>query len=245
MTWQLTAQSNKFTVSKRHFSFTICISKANPNLLLLLLWDSCIHCEPINIPQSPIIAVCQHSHHQPPIKMPIFAEIPVEVLIDNFLPNLPVAAILRLTRTNKVYDRCISQQELVFDQCRSSSPQSAQMIRFGNEDSRAISTFRAQRQPASAAGSSSIVVYSTLEVTTNLSIHSQLNNLDVRDASLCLGVCSFICVNAISLMYDCSEKSNGRLGLQRFPKTTLHDVPFPTRLNIPNARIVSLAAGGM
>lgn len=40
-------------------------------------------------------------------------------------------------------------------------------------------------------------------------------------------------------------KSHGRLGLSTLPKTSLNDVPFPTELKIPGARIVSLVAAGM
>ncbi|KAK0501399.1 regulator of chromosome condensation 1/beta-lactamase-inhibitor protein II [Armillaria luteobubalina] len=39
--------------------------------------------------------------------------------------------------------------------------------------------------------------------------------------------------------------SQGRLGLSTLPKTSLRDVPFPTELKIPGARIVSLVAAGM
>ncbi|THV05547.1 RCC1/BLIP-II [Dendrothele bispora CBS 962.96] len=46
-------------------------------------------------------------------------------------------------------------------------------------------------------------------------------------------------------VYAWGVKANGRLGLPRFPKTTLEDVPFPLQLQIPGARIVSLVAGGM
>ncbi|KAF7309831.1 RCC1/BLIP-II protein [Mycena indigotica] len=44
------------------------------------------------------------------------------------------------------------------------------------------------------------------------------------------------------------EKANGRLGLgAKFPKSSLlgSGVPFPTRLRIPQARIVNIVAGGM
>ena len=42
------------------------------------------------------------------------------------------------------------------------------------------------------------------------------------------------------------EASRGRLGMLNPPRSGTRDgVPFPTRLDIPNARIVSLAAGGM
>ncbi|KAJ7574459.1 regulator of chromosome condensation 1/beta-lactamase-inhibitor protein II [Mycena floridula] len=40
-------------------------------------------------------------------------------------------------------------------------------------------------------------------------------------------------------------RDHGRLGLTTFPKSTIPDVPFPTELKIPGARIVSLAAAGM
>jgi hypothetical protein len=42
-----------------------------------------------------------------------------------------------------------------------------------------------------------------------------------------------------------SEKSNGRLGLSKIPKTIMSDVPFPVELDIPNVHVVSLVAGGM
>ena len=42
-----------------------------------------------------------------------------------------------------------------------------------------------------------------------------------------------------------SQNDHGRLGLTKPPKTTLRDVPFPSRLRIPDVRIVSLVAGGM
>jgi len=38
------------------------------------------------------------------------------------------------------------------------------------------------------------------------------------------------------------EKDGGQLGLSRFPKTTLRDVPFPVELYLPGVRVVSLAA---
>lgn len=46
-------------------------------------------------------------------------------------------------------------------------------------------------------------------------------------------------------VYVWGERSHGRLGLSRFPKSAMHDVPFPTQLRIPGVRIVSLVAGGM
>lgn len=46
-------------------------------------------------------------------------------------------------------------------------------------------------------------------------------------------------------VYVWGETSNGRLGVSRFPKSSIHGVPFPFRLHIPGVRIVSLAAGGM
>lgn len=46
-------------------------------------------------------------------------------------------------------------------------------------------------------------------------------------------------------VYVWGEKSCNRLGLQRFPKTSIADVPFPTPLHIPGARVVHLEAGGM
>ncbi|KAH9940813.1 RCC1/BLIP-II [Epithele typhae] len=46
--------------------------------------------------------------------------------------------------------------------------------------------------------------------------------------------------------YVWGEKSKSRLGLLQYPPSNVRDgVPFPTRLAIPGARIVSLAAGGM
>ncbi|KZP09892.1 RCC1/BLIP-II protein [Athelia psychrophila] len=45
-------------------------------------------------------------------------------------------------------------------------------------------------------------------------------------------------------IYTWGQKANGRLGLTSFPDTTLSDVPYPVRIQIPGARIVSLVAGG-
>ncbi|KAF9461207.1 regulator of chromosome condensation 1/beta-lactamase-inhibitor protein II [Collybia nuda] len=123
--------------------------------------------------------------------MPTFAEIPVEVFIDNFLPNLPVATLLRLTCTNKFFAEVCSDD-----------------------------TFwkRKLKRDFNFSGTG------TARMSGWKFIYRGLFNPRV---------------------YVWGEKSNGRLGLQRFPKTVLHDVPFPTRLRVPNARIVSLAAGGM
>ncbi|KAF9006072.1 regulator of chromosome condensation 1/beta-lactamase-inhibitor protein II [Cyathus striatus] len=41
------------------------------------------------------------------------------------------------------------------------------------------------------------------------------------------------------------EKANGRLGLSKFPRSTVNGVPFPTQLRIRNAQIIDLVAGGM
>ncbi|KAI0640774.1 RCC1/BLIP-II [Trametes meyenii] len=47
-------------------------------------------------------------------------------------------------------------------------------------------------------------------------------------------------------LYVWGEKSQSRLGLTDPPKTSVRDgVPYPVRLDIPGARIVSLVAGGM
>ncbi|KAI0832117.1 RCC1/BLIP-II [Trametes gibbosa] len=47
-------------------------------------------------------------------------------------------------------------------------------------------------------------------------------------------------------LYVWGEKSQSRLGLSNTPKTSVRDgVPYPTRLDIPGVRIVSLVAGGM
>ncbi|KAI0794449.1 RCC1/BLIP-II [Fomes fomentarius] len=47
-------------------------------------------------------------------------------------------------------------------------------------------------------------------------------------------------------LYVWGEKSDSRLGLKKFPKTSVRGgVPFPIRLDIPGVRIVALAAAGM
>jgi hypothetical protein len=40
------------------------------------------------------------------------------------------------------------------------------------------------------------------------------------------------------------NKGNGRLGLSTFPRSSAGGIPFPTRLVVPGARLVSLVAGG-
>ncbi|KAF5378889.1 hypothetical protein D9615_006986 [Tricholomella constricta] len=46
-------------------------------------------------------------------------------------------------------------------------------------------------------------------------------------------------------VYVWGEKSHGRLGLSKYPKSIMRAVPFPVQLHIPGVRIVSLIAGGM
>ncbi|KAH6915918.1 regulator of chromosome condensation 1/beta-lactamase-inhibitor protein II [Coprinopsis sp. MPI-PUGE-AT-0042] len=41
------------------------------------------------------------------------------------------------------------------------------------------------------------------------------------------------------------EKANSRLGVKKYPQSSVYGVPFPFELKIPRARIVSLVAGGM
>ena len=42
-----------------------------------------------------------------------------------------------------------------------------------------------------------------------------------------------------------SERSHGRLGMTKLPRSIVPDMPFPAELRIPGVRIVSLIAGGM
>ncbi|KAF9525324.1 regulator of chromosome condensation 1/beta-lactamase-inhibitor protein II [Crepidotus variabilis] len=41
------------------------------------------------------------------------------------------------------------------------------------------------------------------------------------------------------------DKGNGRLGVDRMPKTVINGAPYPIQVKIPGVRIVSLVAGGM
>lgn len=57
--------------------------------------------------------------------------------------------------------------------------------------------------------------------------------------------CVWLCPDDTETHSNLSEKTNGRLGLNKIPKTNVGDVPFPVQLRIPNVHVVSLVAGGM
>src|ERR1700722_700919 len=108
-----------------------------------------------------------------------------------------------------------------------SSQHFLQIIYFGNESSKMTSISQVLVLLAQLIGSLSIEASQTQGFSYGGSLsHSNLCNL-------IFGKISF------------SEKSKGRLGNKKLPKSIVPDVPSPMELHIPGVRIVSLVAGGM
>ncbi|KAH7927307.1 RCC1/BLIP-II [Leucogyrophana mollusca] len=120
------------------------------------------------------------------------AEIPLEVLLDNLLPYLPVRDLLHLGLTSRFFatlcnDDTFWKRKLQAD------------FNYSDENTARIGGWK--------------LIYKGLS----------------RPRSFVWG-----------------ESSKGRLGLSKFPRSRVGDVPFPTELRIaPGVRIVSLSAAGM
>src|ERR1700722_478961 len=111
-----------------------------------------------------------------------------------------------------------------------SSQHFLQIIYFGNESSKMTSISQVLVLLAQLIGSLSIEASQTQGFSYGGSLryisHSNLCNLIFGEISF-------------------SEKSKGRLGNKKLPKSIVPDVPSPMELHIPGVRIVSLVAGGM
>ncbi|KAH7913836.1 regulator of chromosome condensation 1/beta-lactamase-inhibitor protein II [Hygrophoropsis aurantiaca] len=124
--------------------------------------------------------------------MTFLAEIPIEVLLDNFLPWLAIPDLLHLGSTNRFFtslcnDETFWKRKLQAD------------FNYSDESTARISGWK--------------LIYKGLS----------------RPRSFVWG-----------------ESSKGRLGLNKFPRSNIGDVPFPTELHIARGvRIVSLSAAGM
>ena len=149
------------------------------------------------------------------------ADVPVEVLIDNILPFCEVNDVVSLGCTNKLFaivttDDMFWKRRLAID------------YNFtGSETARTSGwkfIYKRLRNPR-------VFVWGYV----------------ISFISSCYkGVDSFVYAPTRTLLaYSFREKSDGRLGLPHFPKTSLSDVPFPVELHLPNVRVISLAVSGM
>lgn len=71
---------------------------------------------------------------------------------------------------------------------------------------------------------------------------------DVISFSICMGVGFTAMSHTVTLklsMNICRDRTNHRLGLNRFPNHTAQGVPFPIQLHVPGASIIKLVACGM
>ncbi|KAH7890788.1 regulator of chromosome condensation 1/beta-lactamase-inhibitor protein II [Phlebopus sp. FC_14] len=120
------------------------------------------------------------------------ADVPVELLLDNLLPLLPIPDLLRLGATNRLFNTLCNDDTFWKRKLQ-------QDFNFSDEDTARSSGWK--------------FIYRGLS-------HPRT--------------------------YVWGESSKGRLGLTKFPRRRVGDVPFPAELRFaPGVRIVHLAAAGM
>lgn len=151
------------------------------------------------------------------------ADIPVEVLIDNILPFCDVNDVFSLGCTNKFFalvttDDMFWKRRLVVD------------YNFTGSDTARTSgwkfIYKRLRNPRVFVWGYVIFLIPSCYEGVDSSVNAATRT-------------------PLPLIRSIREKNKGRLGLPRFPKTTLSDVPFPVELHLPGVRVVSLAVSGM